>query len=102
MRERGRYQIQLMKTRSSSGVGAKVDLEFDVDTLRITDLGEDEDDNSGSSVSSAGSSVLNSLKRNNTTPDANADPSSGSTVGKVKAEVGTSQLRNFINNLGGE
>ena len=102
MRERGRYQIQLMKTRSSSGVGAKVDLEFDVDTLRITDLGEDEDDNSGSSVSSAGSSMLNSLKRNNTTPDANADPSSGSTVVKVKAEVGTSQLRNFINNLGGE
>ena len=37
MRERGRYQIQLMKTRSSSGVGSKVDLEFDVDSLRIRD-----------------------------------------------------------------
>ena len=32
MRERGRYQIQLMKTRSSSGVGQKIDLEFDVDS----------------------------------------------------------------------
>ena len=91
-----------MKTRSSSGVGAKVDLEFDVDTLRITDLDEDEDSNSSSTISSAGNSVLNSLKRTNTTPDADADPSSGSTVGKVKAEVGTSQLRSFINNLGGE
>ena len=43
MRERGRYQIQLMKTRSSSGVGAKIDLEFDVDSLRIRDLAEDDD-----------------------------------------------------------
>jgi hypothetical protein len=37
MRERGQYQIQLMKTRSSSGVGQKVELAFDVETLRITD-----------------------------------------------------------------
>src|SRR5210317_1073528 len=43
MRERGRYQIQLMKTRSSSGVGQKIDLEFDVDSLRIRDLGEEEE-----------------------------------------------------------
>ncbi len=41
MRERGLYQIQLMKTRSSSGVGQKIELQFDVDTLRITDNGED-------------------------------------------------------------
>jgi archaellum biogenesis ATPase FlaH len=41
MRERGRYQIQLMKTRSSSGVGQKVDLDYDLDTLRITDPGEE-------------------------------------------------------------
>ena len=42
MRERGRYQIQFMKTRSSSGVGQKVDLAFDIAGLRITDLAEDE------------------------------------------------------------
>ena len=30
-----------MKTRSSSGVGMKIDLEFDVDSLRIRDLGDD-------------------------------------------------------------
>ena len=40
MRERGQYQIQLMKTRSSSGVGQKIELKFDNDTLRITDLEE--------------------------------------------------------------
>ena len=30
-----------MKTRSSSGVGQKIDLEFDIDTLRIRDLADD-------------------------------------------------------------
>jgi hypothetical protein len=44
MRERGRVQIQFMKTRSSSGVGQKVDLDFNIDSLRIRDLEEDEDD----------------------------------------------------------
>ena len=38
MRERGRYQIQFMKTRSSAGVGQKVDLEFDQNSLRIREL----------------------------------------------------------------
>ena len=43
MRERGRYQIQFMKTCSSSGVGSKVDLKFNPETLRIEDLEEDEE-----------------------------------------------------------
>jgi archaellum biogenesis ATPase FlaH len=42
MRERGRMQIQFMKTRSSSGVGSKLDLKFDVNSLKISDLDEDE------------------------------------------------------------
>ncbi len=40
IRESGRYQIQLMKTRSSSGVGQKIELKYNGDTLRITDEGE--------------------------------------------------------------
>ncbi len=40
IRESGRYQIQLMKTRSSSGVGQKIELKYNGDTLRITDDGE--------------------------------------------------------------
>jgi replicative DNA helicase len=43
MRERGKYQIQCMKSRSSTGVGAKVDLEYDVVTMRITDPDPEED-----------------------------------------------------------
>jgi hypothetical protein len=43
MRERGQYQLQLMKTRSSSGVGQKIELAFNVETLRITDIDTDEE-----------------------------------------------------------
>ena len=99
MRERGRYQIQLMKTRSSSGVGQKIDLAFDVDTLRITDLEEDEDNPSVSSKPSG--SVFDQLKRNNATV-VQDDPSDGAAVGKIRAEASTTQLRNFLNTLGGD
>jgi hypothetical protein len=44
MRERGLVQIQFMKTRSSSGVGQKMDLNFNIESLRITDRDEDADD----------------------------------------------------------
>ena len=104
MRERGRYQIQLMKTRSSSGVNSKIDLEFDVDSLRISDLGEDDQDEYASPTS-AGSSIVSQLKRSNTNTtatdftDTTADPSDGDTVGKVRAETDSTQLRAFINNL---
>ena len=47
MRERGRYQIQCMKSRSSTGVGQKIDLEYNMETMRITDLGGDEQESSG-------------------------------------------------------
>lgn len=40
MKERGQYQVQFLKTRSSSGVGSKVNLGFDPSSLRIFD-GED-------------------------------------------------------------
>lgn len=45
MKEKGRYRLQLLKTRSSAGVGHYVELGFNVDTLRVYDLNlEDEDD----------------------------------------------------------
>jgi KaiC/GvpD/RAD55 family RecA-like ATPase len=47
MKERGRYQIQCMKSRSSTGVGQKVDLEYNIETMRITDLAEDQQQSSG-------------------------------------------------------
>ena len=47
MKERGRYQIQCMKNRSGSGVGQKVDLEYNMETMRITDPGLDQDEGHG-------------------------------------------------------
>jgi len=61
MREKGRYQIQFMKTRSSSGVGTKVDLRFDPDTLRIEDLQEGDED----AMTMTTSSLVDQLKHNN-------------------------------------
>ena len=98
MKERGRYQIQLMKTRNSSGVGQKIDLGFNLDTLRIEDLGEDDDD--GTTSTTTGSSILDNIKRsNNTTSD---EPNNGASAPKIKADADSTQLRNFINNLGVE
>ena len=62
MRERGRYQIQFMKTRSSSGVGSKVDLKFNPDTLRVEDLDEEDED----SMTMTTGSLIDQLKRGNT------------------------------------
>jgi archaellum biogenesis ATPase FlaH len=96
MRERGRYQIQLMKTRSSSGVGQKIDLEFDVDSLRISDLAE-EDGYGNHNSQSAGSTLLNSIKQRQTV--AQDDPTAGAPAPKVRAEVASSKLRDLLNNL---
>ena len=41
MKERGQYQVQFLKTRSSSGVGSKVNLGFDPNTLRIFNSEDD-------------------------------------------------------------
>ena len=102
MRERGRYQIQLMKTRSSSGVGAKVDLEFDIDSLRISDCDDEEEQ----SASSSRSTVFDQIKRNagtiDTKEETNDDPSQGTNVGKVRGQTDSTKLRQFLNNLGTE
>jgi hypothetical protein len=94
MRERGKYQIQLMKTRSSSGVGQKIDLDFDIDTLRITNSDEQSDD--GPMVTTRSSQILNSLQRNSTVSN---DPMEGAAVRVPRAEVESSKLRSLLSNL---
>ena len=101
MRERGRYQFQLMKTRSSSGVGSKIDLGFDVDTLRIYDIDED-DDSDNYQTSSGNSTIMDTLKRSSTSETTRTDPTQGNGAPKVRAETDSTKLRNFINNLSGD
>ena len=99
MKERGRYQIQFMKTRSSSGVGQKIDLEFDIDTLRIRDLAEDEEYQQFKKQSST---IYDSLKQKSkvaTNKPNVPDPTKGDNVGKVKATVEGGKLRQLLNEL---
>jgi KaiC/GvpD/RAD55 family RecA-like ATPase len=105
MRERGRYQIQLMKTRSSSGVGQKIDLGFDVDTLRIFDIGEEDEQAATAGAGGASNSIAAALKRTASSapkaPDeVREDPNDGANAGKIRATTDSSKLRDFLNNLG--
>jgi hypothetical protein len=75
MKERGRYQIQCMKSRSSTGVGMKVDLEYNIETMRITDPGLDSNDGGYGKPASA---IMDQIKATSTTnPPVSAKPKAG-------------------------
>ena len=112
MKERGRYQIQFMKTRSSSGVGQKVDLEFNMETLRITDLNEDEYESSFNQQKTTSNNVYETLKRTSTvttTTDPETgeifdiDPNQRNPMGKLKLPktIG-GDIRNILAGLSSE
>jgi archaellum biogenesis ATPase FlaH len=103
MRERGRYQLQLMKTRSSSGVGQKIDLEFNLDSLKISDLPEDEQDTQNN-ASRGSTSIIEQIKRKTdlqrTDPvTGEIDPQQGAPVAKVRANVEGTKLREILNSM---
>jgi hypothetical protein len=95
MRERGRYQVQLMKTRSSSGVGSKVDLEFNLESLRITDLGEEHQSDNGQP---APSELMKSIKTTTTVGEKPVAEPKGDQP-KVSAEVQSSKLKQMLSNI---
>jgi KaiC/GvpD/RAD55 family RecA-like ATPase len=74
MKERGRYQIQCMKSRSSTGVGMKVDLEYNIETMRITDPGLDSNDGGYGAKPSA---IMDQIKSSSTLAPTTARPKSG-------------------------
>ena len=98
-----------MKTRSSSGVGQKIDLEFDVDSLRIRDLAEDE---AQQNFGNSNSSIYNSLKKTSTVTDNESeqpkelkmpDPTKGNTVNSISSDnTDQTKLRDFLKNLDDE
>jgi KaiC/GvpD/RAD55 family RecA-like ATPase len=96
MKERGRYQLQCMKSRSSTGVGMKIDLEYNIETMRITDLGEDSNSNGLGSRPPA-STLYDSIKAKSQVRDtaaADVEP-----IGKVSADVQSSKLRQMLNQI---
>ena len=88
MRETGRYQLQLMKTRSSSGVGQKVELAFDIDSLRIVDAGEED-----GYTPPPNSTVYDTLKKKSIVTD------KGDDAPKVKADVQSTKLKSMLAGL---
>jgi replicative DNA helicase len=95
MRERGRYQIQLMKTRSSSGVGQKVDLEFNLESLRITDPGEEGQSESGGFGGQKPGAIMDQIKSTSSvTPIAQPQESA-----KINAGVDSTKLKQMLAGL---
>jgi archaellum biogenesis ATPase FlaH len=92
MRERGKYNLQLMKTRSSSGVGQKVELDFNLESLRITDAGED----SAPINSFRKSSVLDNIKAQSRVSDTEFVPED---TPKINAEVNSNKLKALLGQI---
>jgi KaiC/GvpD/RAD55 family RecA-like ATPase len=102
MRERGKYQIQCMKSRSSTGVGQKIDLEYDVETMRISDPGIDGEQSYTPKPSA--NDIMSTLKPQATVTDYTVDKTTGEITIEpltktVHADVQGSKLKSLLNQL---
>ena len=102
MRERGKYQIQCMKSRSSTGVGQKIDLEYDVETMRISDPGIDGEQSYTPKPSA--NDIMSTLKPQSTLNDYTVDQTTGEITIEpltktVYADVQGSKLKSLLNSL---
>jgi len=96
MRERGRYQLQLMKTRSSSGVGQKVELEFDIESLRIRDLAEDQD---YQEFKKRAPSIYESIKAKSMLSEDEPNATAADEPGKITADVQSAKLKQLLGKI---
>ena len=98
MRERGRYQIQCMKSRSSTGVGNKLDLEYNIETMRITDPGEDAGNNHQSASSIMAQIKAKSADSAEAKPFIRAQPKEGHSLEtpQPRADVQGSKLKSML------
>jgi hypothetical protein len=95
MKERGKYQIQCMKSRSSTGVGMKIDLDYNIETMRITDPGEDEQAGGGFKKPN----IYESIKtQSRITPTETVDQSTGE-ITKVLADVQSAKLKQLLGQI---
>jgi hypothetical protein len=102
MKEKGKYQIQCMKSRSSTGVGQKIDLEYNIETMRITDEGGDQ----GSS-NRPQSSIMDSIKaRSQVAPAADSadtppweSPTPGVDTAKISGDVQSAKLKQLLGKI---
>jgi KaiC/GvpD/RAD55 family RecA-like ATPase len=99
MRERGKYQIQCMKSRSSTGVGQKIDLDYNIETMRITDPGED----AGPVNSFAKGNLLDNIKAKSSfakpLDSASQDHEFSEDTGKITADVQSAKLKQLLGKI---
>jgi KaiC/GvpD/RAD55 family RecA-like ATPase len=97
MRERGKYQIQCMKSRSSTGVGMKIDLDYNIETMRITDPGEEEQSN----FKRPGGNLLDSIKAKSTMINGAelVNPSEREENSKITADVQSAKLKQLLGQI---
>jgi KaiC/GvpD/RAD55 family RecA-like ATPase len=104
MKERGKYQIQCMKSRSSTGVGQKIDLEYNIETMRITDEGGEDGDQYSKKPST---SIMDSIKaRSQVTPAVASEdtppwesPTPGLDTAKVSGDVQSAKLKQLLGKI---
>jgi len=102
MRERGKYQIQCMKSRSSTGGGMKIDLEYDVDTMRTSDTGGEGESSYTPKPSS--NDIMSTLKPQSTVTDYTIDQTTGEIMMEpltrtVHADAQGAKLKSLLNSL---
>ena len=97
MRERGKYQIQCMKSRSSTGVGMKIDLDYNIETMRITDPGEE----AGPVNAFGRGNIMDTIKAksNVVTGTEPADPGSREDTGRITADVQSAKLKQLLGQI---
>jgi hypothetical protein len=93
MRERGKYQIQCMKSRSSTGVGQKIDLEYNIDTMRITD----DDPEEGRTHTQTPTQLMSQLKTTSSVSE--TVDNLPTTEAKVATDVQGAKLKTLLNSL---
>jgi archaellum biogenesis ATPase FlaH len=97
MRERGQYQLQLMKTRSSSGVGQKIELDFNNETLRITDS-DPEGHGKHKNAQPSANEIMSKIKATSTVNDIVQDTVQPE-ENRVVADVQSAKLKSLLNSL---
>jgi KaiC/GvpD/RAD55 family RecA-like ATPase len=95
MKERGKYQIQCMKSRSSTGVGQKIDLDYNIETMRITDPGIDEN---ASVFRKPSSSIMDSIKARSTVGNEESSEVQQD-VPRVDADIQSAKLKQLLNKI---
>ena len=96
MKERGKYQIQCMKSRSSTGVGQKIDLEYNIETMRITDLAEDEQ---YQEFKKRAPSIYESIKAKSQIVPGEPTATEADDVGKISADVQSTKLKQLLGKI---